>query len=79
MPFNDSMAHRAVPSEIESYAGWKREPDAFLKAPVDCRFQNPHDAAKGGYELHNWERRQGWAYHAELRSMAAKNAVGMRW
>jgi len=86
---------RAVPSEIEVYAGWKGEPNAFLNALVDLRFlESPENVApapspvrrsctaEGGcatYELHNWRTRQGWAYYAEERAEACRDAARVRW
>ena len=63
--------------DIALEAGWEKEPQEFVEALLGCRFLEKMDC--GTYKLHDWEKHQGYAIHAEQRSEKARKAAEKRW
>ena len=59
-------------------AGWTGDPKLFEQALVECRFIE-HLEGEPGYRLHDWEKHQGYAIHAEARTEKARKAAEARW
>lgn len=62
--------------DLEIACQWNGDEGVFLQALVDCRLLDLQD---GVYSVHNWELRNGYAFHAPERTAKAKNAASARW
>ena len=65
-----------VAEDVEIAARWPGENGQFFSSLVDIGFI---DEKSNKAILHNWESRNGWAYHAPERSRKAKRAASKRW
>lgn len=62
--------------DIELAVDWEREPGSLVNTLATVRFL---DETEGGYTIHNWEKRNGFAASAKKRSDIARENANKRW
>lgn len=62
--------------DIEIASGWSGQCSEFYQALLDLRFIDDID---GVLHVHDWKEHNGYACHAEQRSLKAKRAAEARW
>ncbi len=64
-------------ADIEIAAKWEGEEGSFVRGLVEVGFLDKRK--NGSYALHNWKKRNEYAYHAPERSQRGKIAATARW
>lgn len=62
--------------DIELAAGWNGQCSEFVLALLELNFIDETDNV---FSIHNWEKHNGYAFHAQQRSEKAQKAAEARW
>jgi len=73
---NDGTFNGMTGEDIEIAAGWPFGDCILVKALVEIGFLEEKD---GHYSIHDWEKHNPYAFHAEERSRVARENIEKRW